>query len=85
MEDARKIREELKLPEFPPRSVARVWLGYWPDSWNEAAPRAVRGEYLKTGEDFRYDRTHSSSSLDSGQVVPPQPESSRAGRGWSSE
>jgi 4-hydroxy-3-polyprenylbenzoate decarboxylase len=71
MENARKIWEELKLPQLTPRAP---WhgseLGYWPDSWNEAAQRAVRGEYLKTGEEFLEQRTKS-SYFETGVVVPP--------------
>ena len=76
MENARKIWEELKLPELTPHVPWHGYeLGYWPDSWSEAAQRAVRGEYLKTGEDFRKYRTLS-SYFETGQVVPPDGESS---------
>jgi UbiD family decarboxylase len=76
MENARKIWEELKLPDLTPRVPWYGYeLGYWPDSWNTAAQRAVRGEYLKTGEDFRNYRTLS-SYFETGQVVPPPAESS---------
>jgi 3-polyprenyl-4-hydroxybenzoate decarboxylase len=44
-------------------------LGYLPDDWNEAAQRAVRGDYLKTGEEFRQHRTES-SYFETGVVVP---------------
>jgi UbiD family decarboxylase len=72
MENARKIWEELKLPELTPRMPWFGYeLGYWPDSWSQAAERAVGGEYLKTGEDFRTDRTLS-SYFETGQVVPPE-------------
>ena len=72
MENARKIWEELKLPELTPRVPWHGYeLGYWPDSWNLAAQRAVRGEYLKTGEDFRKLRTLS-SYFETGKVVPPE-------------
>ena len=71
MENAQKIWEELKLPQLTPRAP---WhgseLGYWPDSWNEAARRAVRGEYLKTGEEYLEQRTKS-SYFETGVVVPP--------------
>jgi hypothetical protein len=50
-------------------------LGYWPDSWDQAAQRAVRGEYLKTGEDYLKYRTRS-SYFETGQVVPPEGEQS---------
>jgi 4-hydroxy-3-polyprenylbenzoate decarboxylase len=76
MENARKIWAELKLPELTPRVPWHGYeLGYLPDSWNQAAQRAVRGEYLKTGEEFRNDRTLS-SYFETGQVVTPQEESS---------
>lgn len=71
MENARKIWEELQLPELTPRVPWHGYeLGYWPDSWSEAAERAVRGEYLKTGEEFRQFRTLS-SYFETGVVVPP--------------
>ena len=76
MENARKIWEELKLPELTPRVPWHGYeLGYWPDSWNQAVERAVRGEYLKTGEEFREYRTLS-SYFETGKVVPPEAESS---------
>jgi len=75
MENARKIWEELKLPELTPRVPWHGYeLGYWPDSWNQAAERAVRGEYLETGEEFRKQRTLS-SYYETGQVVAPEGES----------
>jgi UbiD family decarboxylase len=76
MENARKIWEELKLPELTPRVPWYGYeLGYWPDGWNQAAQRAVRGEYLKTGEEFRQYRTLS-SYFETGRVVPPEAGSS---------
>jgi UbiD family decarboxylase len=71
MEKAQKIWEELKLPELTPRVPWHGYqLGYLPDDWNEAAQRAVRGDYLKTGEEFRQHRTES-SYFETGVVVPP--------------
>jgi 4-hydroxy-3-polyprenylbenzoate decarboxylase len=71
MEKAQKIWEELKLPKLtPPVPWHGYQLGYLPDDWNQAAQRAVRGEYLKTGEEFRKHRTLS-SYFETGVVVPP--------------
>ena len=71
MENAQKIWEELKLPDLTPRVPWHGYqLGYLPDDWNQAAQRAVRGEYLKTGEEFRKHRTLS-SYFETGVVVPP--------------
>ncbi len=51
MERARQIWEELGLPQLKPESP---WFGYslgeWPDELEEAAERAVRGEYFETGK-----------------------------------
>jgi len=51
MEHARKIWEELGLPALKPEAP---WFGYslgeWPDELEEAAQRAVRGEYFETGK-----------------------------------
>ena len=48
MEKAQKIWEEPKLPELTPRVPWHGYqLGYLPDDWNEAAQRAVRGDYLR--------------------------------------
>jgi 4-hydroxy-3-polyprenylbenzoate decarboxylase len=50
MERARVIWEELGLPKLKPEAP---WFGYslgeWPAHMDEAAQRAVRGEYLETG------------------------------------
>jgi 4-hydroxy-3-polyprenylbenzoate decarboxylase len=51
MERARQIWEELGLPQLKPESP---WFGYslgdWPDELEQAAERAVRGEYFETGK-----------------------------------
>jgi UbiD family decarboxylase len=51
MERAKKIWEELGLPELKPETP---WFGYslgeWSDDLDEAAARAVKGDYFKTGE-----------------------------------
>jgi UbiD family decarboxylase len=71
MEDAQKIWEELKLPELTPHVPWHGYeLGYWPDSWDKAAKRAVRGEYLETGEEFLKQRTKS-SYFATGKLVAP--------------
>jgi UbiD family decarboxylase len=76
MENAQKVWEELQLPKLTPRVPWHGYeLGYWPDSWDQAAQRAVRGEYLKTGEDYLKYRTRS-SYFETGQVVPPEGEQS---------
>ena len=53
MEHAKKIWEELGLPELKPEAP---WHGYsmgnWSDRNEEMAQRAVRGEYFKTGEEL---------------------------------
>jgi UbiD family decarboxylase len=51
MERAREIWQELGLPPLKPETP---WFGYslgeWPKDLDEAAERAVRGEYFATGE-----------------------------------
>jgi UbiD family decarboxylase len=51
MERARAIWEELGLPPLKPESP---WFGYslgeWPEELEEAAERAVKGDYFQTGE-----------------------------------
>ena len=52
-------------PEITASSCARTpWfgyeLGYWPDSWERAAQRAIHGEYLDTGKEYEQLRTRSS-------------------------
>ncbi|MDP3766513.1 MAG: UbiD family decarboxylase, partial [Dehalococcoidia bacterium] len=50
MERARQIWEELGLPKLRPESP---WFGYslgeWPDALEQAAERAVQGDYFETG------------------------------------
>ena len=50
MERARKIWEELGLPELKPEAP---WFGYslgeWSSDLDEAAERATRGDYLENG------------------------------------
>jgi 4-hydroxy-3-polyprenylbenzoate decarboxylase len=77
MENAKSIWEELKLPELAPRVPWHGYeLGYWPDSWAQAAERAVRGEYLTTGEEYRRLRTKS-SYFETGTVEPPDNDSTQ--------
>jgi 3-polyprenyl-4-hydroxybenzoate decarboxylase len=73
MEHAKQIWEdELKLPALTPRAPWFGYdLGYWPDSWERAAQRAVHGEYLDTGKEYEQFRTRS-SYFDDGTVQPPQ-------------
>jgi len=51
MENAKKIWEELGLPELNPQSP---WYGYslgaWPDEFEKAAQLAVEGDYFETGK-----------------------------------
>jgi len=51
MERAKKIWEELGLPALKPESP---WFGYslgeWSDEFDEAAERAVKGDYFETGK-----------------------------------
>ena len=51
MERARVIWEELGLPQLKPESP---WFGYslgeWPEELEQAAARAVRGDYFETGK-----------------------------------
>jgi 4-hydroxy-3-polyprenylbenzoate decarboxylase len=51
MERAKKIWEELGLPPLKPETP---WFGYslgeWSADLDEAAARAVKGDYFKTGE-----------------------------------
>jgi 4-hydroxy-3-polyprenylbenzoate decarboxylase len=76
MENAKKIWAELGLPELTPRVPWHGYeLGFWPDSWDQAAERAVRGEYLATGEEYRKLRTKS-SYFETGTVEPPEADGS---------
>jgi 4-hydroxy-3-polyprenylbenzoate decarboxylase len=76
MENAQKIWEELKLPELTRHVPWHGYeLGYLPDSWNDAAQAAVRGEYLKTGEEFLQHRTKA-SYFETGVVVAPDQDKS---------
>jgi 4-hydroxy-3-polyprenylbenzoate decarboxylase len=51
MENAKAIWEELGLPALKPESP---WYGYtlgeWPEEFDQAAERAVRGDYFETGK-----------------------------------
>ena len=51
MENAKKIWEELGLPELKPQSP---WYGYslgaWPDEFEQAAQLATKGDYFETGK-----------------------------------
>jgi 4-hydroxy-3-polyprenylbenzoate decarboxylase len=77
MENAKKIWAELELPELTPRVPWHGYeLGYWPDSWAQAAERALRGEYLTTGEEYRKLRTKS-SYFETGTVEPPDSDSTQ--------
>ena len=53
MEKAREIWQELGLPPLRPEAP---WFGYslgdWPAELDEAAQRAVQGDYFKTGEEL---------------------------------
>jgi UbiD family decarboxylase len=71
MENAKKIWEELKLPELKPKVPWFGYeLGYWPDSWDKATKLTLEGRYLETGETLKSQRTMS-SYYDTGKVVPP--------------
>ena len=71
MEGARKIWEELKLPELTPRVPWFGYeLGYWPDDWDEATKLTLQGRYLETGEKMKSVRTKS-SYFDTGKIEPP--------------
>lgn len=51
MENAKKIWEELGLPDLKPENPWHGYsLGAWPEEFESAAQRAVDGEYFKTGE-----------------------------------
>jgi 3-polyprenyl-4-hydroxybenzoate decarboxylase len=54
MERAKVIWEELGLPKLKPESP---WFGYslgeWPPEFDEAAERAVRGDYFTTGKELK--------------------------------
>ncbi len=51
MENAKKIWEELGLPQLKPETPWFGYsLGYWPDDLEQAAQRAVRGEYFETAK-----------------------------------
>jgi len=53
MERAKAIWDELGLPALKPETP---WFGYslgeWPDEFDAAAERAVRGEYFETGKEI---------------------------------
>jgi len=53
MERAKKIWEELGLPALKPEAP---WFGYslgeWSDEFDEAAERAVKGDYFETGKEI---------------------------------
>ena len=53
MERAREIWQELGLPPLKPEAP---WFGYslgdWPAELDQAAARAVQGDYFKTGEEL---------------------------------
>jgi UbiD family decarboxylase len=71
MENAKKIWEELKLPELTPKVPWFGYdLGYWPDSWDKATKLTLEGRYLETGETLKSQRTMS-SYYDTGKVEPP--------------
>jgi 4-hydroxy-3-polyprenylbenzoate decarboxylase len=71
MENAKKIWEELKLPELKPKLP---WFGYelgfWPDDWAQAIQLTLQGRYLETGEKLKAQRTKA-SYFDNGKVVQP--------------
>jgi 4-hydroxy-3-polyprenylbenzoate decarboxylase len=51
MENAKKIWEELGLPPLKPETPWFGYsLGYWPEDLDEAAARAVRGDYFETAK-----------------------------------
>ncbi|HEY6820884.1 MAG TPA: UbiD family decarboxylase [Burkholderiales bacterium] len=51
MENARKIWEELGLPPLKPETPWYGYsLGYWPEDLDQAAQRAVRGDYFENGK-----------------------------------
>ena len=51
MEDARRLWNELGLPELKPESPWHGYsLGEWSDEWDMMAKRATDGEYLRNGE-----------------------------------
>ncbi|MBI3089641.1 MAG: UbiD family decarboxylase [Candidatus Tectomicrobia bacterium] len=53
MERARAIWEELALPPLRPEAPWHGYpLGLWSESFEEAAERAVRGDYWRTGEEL---------------------------------
>lgn len=71
MDEAKEIWEELNLPTLTPRKPWHGYeLGYLPDRWAVAAKRAVEGEYLETGEEYKKIRTKV-SYFDDGIVVDP--------------
>jgi UbiD family decarboxylase len=51
MENAKKIWEELGLPPLKPETPWFGYsLGYWPEDLDQAAERAVRGDYFETAK-----------------------------------
>ena len=71
MDEAKEIWEELNLPTLTPHKPWHGYeLGYLPDRWAVAAKRAVEGEYLETGKEYKKIRTKV-SYFDDGIVVDP--------------
>jgi 4-hydroxy-3-polyprenylbenzoate decarboxylase len=71
MENAKKIWEELKLPELTPKVPWFGYeLGYWPEDWDEATKLTLQGRYLETGEKMKAQRTKS-SYFDTGKIEAP--------------
>lgn len=71
MDEAKEIWEELNLPTLTPHKPWHGYeLGYLPDRWAVAAERAVEGQYLQTGEEYKKIRTKV-SYFDDGIVIAP--------------
>jgi hypothetical protein len=82
MERAKKIWEELGLPALKPE---QPWFGYslgeWSDELDEAADRAVKGDYFETGKLIaqrrRKDVAMNTEIRDLEDTPPPRPKKKR--------
>jgi 4-hydroxy-3-polyprenylbenzoate decarboxylase len=77
MENAKKIWEELGLPPLKPETPWFGYsLGYWPEDLDQAAARAVRGEYFETAALLeKRRRSDVPMNTEVRDLAPPQSES----------
>jgi 4-hydroxy-3-polyprenylbenzoate decarboxylase len=79
MEHARQVWDRLGLPSLHPQGPWHGYdLGHWPEEHQQAARLATDGRYLETGAAYARDRIDA-VYLDTGQVIPVDPEPDGAG------